>query len=350
MTYKILVPEKDVVFKDDGNRLVLFLLNSNKKTAYNFYKSFIQKELLDILLNIDYKNKHKESIYDEIHATIRNAFDVGPANDICKTLLSSLYVADCHTGKEIFTNNIDDTSAIIEWRTDSVNSVSAKIAPLLFNRKLLYIAGGIILGILIALLPRLRNDNSVQESITPKTQDKDKQEIANKLKMNAVYDPKICAVYFTDTIFKTIEYYINYNRKVKDVNDINWRLQASTLSCKDTMFLKDNCTVYLKGEEDDITSEIQVIDVSYYDFITELLVTQDPLIKSMLVTNSPTPFGNTTFLVDGIPQQVSYYKSSELTDYIKKGFRVTGLKTISRNLNPTDKRYPRLAKIIIQKP
>jgi hypothetical protein len=69
----------------------------------------------------------------------------------------------------------------------------------------------------------------------------------------------------------------------------------------------------------------------------------------MLVTNSSTPFGNTTFLVDGVPQQASYYKSSELKELIKNGYKVTAIKTIGSNLNPTNKRYPKLGKITIQK-
>jgi hypothetical protein len=209
---------------------------------------------------------------------------------------------------------------------------------------------GVLAGVFMSTISGWSENSDATQTTTTETNQSTPIQKANpKLKINAIYDPKTCTIYFSDTKFEKIEYYIDYQKKVKSLDDINWQLQSNNISSKDTLFLKDNCTVYLRGEVETAFSEIQVIDVSYFDFITQLLATQDPLIKSMLVTNSPTLFGNTTFLVDGVPQQASYYKSSELRDYIKNGFKVTSIKTIGSNLNPTNKRYPKLSQITIQK-
>lgn len=350
--YKIIAAENEIVYKDNDKRLVFFLIdpgNEAQAEVYHFYRRYIHAQLLDFLLNLDCSSNNR--IYDTLREHIKEEIGSGPASDICDTLLSSLYLADLNTGKIIFNKNIDSPDDYIKWDAIDTPKTPTSSSNDHRNRTWIYICGasvvlGILFGILIAFIPGwLNNPNEMNESMyRAKVQDK-----TPLYKINAVYDPKSCTIYFTDTKFETIEYYIDYQKKVKNIDDINWQLQSSTLSNKDTLYLKDNCTVYMRGENDATTSEVQVIDVSYYDFITELLVTHDPLISSMLVTNSSSPFGNTTFMVDGVPQQVSYYKSAELTDYIKKGFKVTGLKTIGSNLNPTNRHYPKLAKITIQK-
>lgn len=347
--YKILAAENEIVYKDNGKRLVFFLIdpeNEAQVEVYHFYKRFIHTQLLDFLLSLDCSNSNR--VYDIIKDNIKEEIAIGPTSDICDTLLRSLYLADLNTGEVIFYHNIDSPDEYIKWATIDKPKPSTNSSDAQRNKKWVYICGagvvlGIIFGLFIAFIPGWLSTSN-ETMLGPIAQKK-----APLYKINAVYDPKSCTIYFTDTKFEAIEYYIDYQKKVKNIDDINWKLQASTLSYKDTLFLKDNCTVYMRGENDAMTSEIQVFDVSYYDFITELLVTHDPLIKTMLVTNSSSPFGNTTFMIDGVPQQVSYYKSAELTDYIKKGFKVTALKTIGTNLNPTNKRYPKLARITIQK-
>ena len=47
MKYKILVPEDEFVCKDDGKRLVLFLVDrddENHIMVYNFYKNYIHEK------------------------------------------------------------------------------------------------------------------------------------------------------------------------------------------------------------------------------------------------------------------------------------------------------------------
>lgn len=350
--YKINAAENEIVYKDNGKRLVFFLTdpeNEAQAEVYHFYKRFIHTQLLDFLLNLEYSDNNR--VYDIIKEYVIEEKGIGPSSDICDTLLRSLYLADLNTGEVIINKNIDSPDDYIKWATTDKPKPPTKTSNPQRNKKWIYICGagvvfGILLGILITFIPRwLSNSNETIDSMHGSTIKK----TAPLFKTNAVYDPKSCTIYFTDAKFETIEYYIDYQKKVKKIDDINWLLQSSTLSNQDTLYLKDNCTVYIRGENDATTSEVQVIDVSFYDFITELLVTHDPLIGSMLVTNSSSPFGNTTFMVDGVPQQVSYYKSAELTDYIKRGFKVTELKTIGSNLNPRNKRYPKLAKITIQK-
>ncbi len=350
MKYEILVPKENVIYKDDGKRLILFLINHEDEESskvYSFFKEFIHTHLLDELLILNYADRNNADIYKEIGEYITNNIGAGPASDLCNILLKSLYVADVKTGRIIFLNGIASPDTIIKWKqSETIAKPYSTKKPI--DRKWLYISGaglvaGIVLGIIITLLPRLignTNENSIIDNITQKT--------SSKYKVNAIYDSKTCTVYFGDTKFEAIEYYIDYQKKVKNTDDINWKLQANIISKNDTLFLKDNCTIYLRGESDKTTSEVQAINVSYYDFITELLATQDPKIKEMLITNSPSPFGNTTFMVDGIPQQVSYYRSSELREYIRRGFKVTELKTLGSNLNPTNKNYPKLTKITIR--
>lgn len=353
--YQILVPQENIVYKDDGKRLVLFLvdLQDEKHTqTFSIYKVFIYTQLLDILLNLNYDDSKR--VYEDIRKAIIEVYDAGAAEDLCNTLLSALYVADTLTGKEVF-NNIEDSASIIKWEKDKNAKIVNNIKSIHIEKKWIYIAVsclviGVLVGVFMSTISRwFDNSDATQATIVDANKSIAIQKANPKLKINAIYDPKSCTIYFSDTKFEKIEYYIDYQKKVKSLDDINWRLQSNNISSKDTLFLKDNCTVYLRGEVETDFSEIQVIDVSYFDFITQLLATQDPLIKSMLVTNSPTVFGNTTFLVDGVPQQVTYYKSSELRDYIKKGFKVTSIKTIGSNLNPTNKRYPKLSQITIQK-
>lgn len=353
--YQILVPQDNIniVYKDDGKKIVLFFIDQqdeNHIQTFNLYKGFIYTQLLDILLCLDYKEKGH--VYEDIRKAIIEVYDSGAAEDLSNTLLCNLYVADVQTGKTIF-NNIEDPNSIINWKNDKSDKKGFNIHKIHIDKKWIYIvtaciAIGIVVGFSIALIPGwFSKSNDTQMPVlgdTPAI-----QKATPKPKINAVYDPKTCTIYFSNTKFETIEYYIDYQKKIKDIEDINWQLQSSTINVQDTLFLKDNCTVYLRGEADAEMSEVQVIDVSYLDFITQLLVTGDPLIKSMLVTNSSTLFGNTIFMVDGVPQQASYYKSSELTEYFKNGFRVTSVKMIGSNLNPTNKRYPKLSKIIIQK-
>lgn len=352
--YQILAPQENIniVYKDDGKKIVLFLIDQqdeNHIQTFNLYKGFIYSQLLDILLNLDYKEK--EHVYEDIRKAIIEVYDSGAAEDLCNTLLCNLYVADAQTGEIIF-NNIEEPNSIINWKKNKSKKAGINLQKIHIEKEWIYIvtaciAIGIAVGVFIALIPRwFSKSNDTQTPITGDTPAI--QKATPKPKINAVYDPKTCTIYFSNTKFETIDYYIDYQKKIKNIEDINWQLQSSTINVKDTLFLKDNCTVYLRGEADAEMSEVQVIDVSYLDFITQLLVTGDPLIKSMLVTNS-TPFGNTIFMVDGVPQQASYYKSSELTDYFKNGFRVTSVKMIGSNLNPTNKRYPKLSKIIIQK-
>ncbi len=352
MKYKILAPQNGVVYKDDGRKIVLFTLkeeDEEQAKIFQTYDDFVYTQLFDILLAIDY-NKNENLIYKEIREVITSQFDHGAATDICETLLDTLYVADLQTGKEIFRKGIDDVASIIEWRKNAIPHISLRHIKV--NRTWLYIAiGSITFGIIVGLLIALLSGSLKQQDSSNKNGKAWRLQKSSdaKYKINAVYDPKTCTIYFSDTKFETIDYYIDYQNKIKHIEDINWKLQSNTMNIKDTLFLKDNCTVYVRGEKGDETSEVHVFNVSYLDFITELLVTQDPLIESMLVTNSPTPFGNTIFMVDGVPQQVSYYKSSELRNLIKKGFRVTSVKAIGSNLNPTNKQYPKLSKITIQK-
>lgn len=352
MKYKILAPQNGVVYKDDGRKIVLFTLkeeDEEQAKIFQTYDDFVYTQLFDILLAIDY-NKNENLIYKEIREVITSQFDHGAATDICETLLDTLYVADLQTGKEIFRKGINDVASIIEWKKDTIPHISFR--QIKINRTWLYISiGCIAIGIIIGLLIALLSDSVNQQNSSHKN---GKAWGAQKpsdvqYKVNAIYDPKTCTIYFSDTLFETIDYYIDYQNKIKHIEDINWKIQSNTMNIKDTLFLKDNCTVYVRGEKEDKISEVHVFNVSYLDFITELIVTQDPLIKTMLVTNSPTPFGNTIFMVDGVPQQVSYYKSSELRNLIKKGFRVTSVKAIGSNLNPTNKQYPKLSKITIQK-
>ena len=351
--YQILVSQENIVYKDDGKKIVLFVFDQQDEDhiqIYNLYKGFIYTQLLDILLCLNYKEERH--VYEDIRKAIIEAFDSGAAEDLCNTLLCKLYVADAQTGETIF-NTIEDPSSIIKWKKDKSNMVGINLQMIHVEKKWMYIvtacvAIGIGVGLSIAFFSGwISNSNDTQTPITG--DNRIIQKTVPKLKINAVYDPKTCTIYFSNTRFETIEYYIDYQKKIKKIEDINWQLQSSTINSQDTLFLKDNCTVYLRGEVDAEMSEVQVIDVNYLDFITQLLVTSDPLIKLMLVTNSPTPFGNTIFMVDGVPQQASYYKSSELIDYFKKGFRVTSVKMIGSNLNPTNKHYPKLSKIIIQK-
>lgn len=355
MKYKILAPEDEVVYKDDGKRLVLFLvdLQDEKHTqTFSIYKVFIYTQLLDILLYLNYDDSKR--VYEDIRKAIIEVYDAGAAEDLCNTLLSALYVADTQTGKVIF-NNIEAPASIIKWEIDKNTKTVNNIRSIHIERKWIYIAVsclviGVLVGVFMSTISGwFDNSDATQTTIVETNQSIAVQKANSRLKINAIYDPKTCTIYFSDTKFKKIEYYIDYQKRVKSLDDINWRLQSNNISSRDTLFLKDNCTVYLRGEVETDFSEIQVVDVSYFDFITQLLATQDPLIKSMLITNSPTMFGNTTFLVDGIPQQVSYYKSSELRDYIKKGFKVTSIKITGSNLNPTNKRYPKLSQITIQK-
>ena len=352
MRYKILAPEDSVVYKDDGKRLVLFTLekeDENQAKIFQAYDCFIQTQLFVILLAVDY-HKGESQVYKEIREAITNQFDPGAAIDISETLLDTLYVADLQTGNDIFRKGIDDINTIIEWRKPAMGRLSLR--HIKTNRKWLYITMGciavsIIVGLLIAFLSGSSGQQDSSNKSGKALQGQKPSDV--QYKVNAIYDPKTCTIYFSDTLFETIDYYIDYQNKIKQIDDINWKLQSNTMNIKDTLFLKDNCTVYVRGEKEDKISEVHVFNVSYLDFITELLVTQDPLIKTMLVTNSPTPFGNTIFMVDGVPQQVSYYKSSELRNLIKKGFRVTSVKAIGSNLNPTNKQYPKLSKITIQK-
>ena len=116
MKYKILVPEDEFVCKDDGKRLVLFLVDrddENHIMVYNFYKNYIHEKLFGVLLKLDYTNKDSNCVYDEIKEIIKDALGSGPASDLCSTLLSSLYVADCHNGKVLFKNNITNPDTII---------------------------------------------------------------------------------------------------------------------------------------------------------------------------------------------------------------------------------------------
>lgn len=354
--YKILAPEETIVYKDDGKKIVLFLIDSKDETQsliYNFYKTFVHEQLLDILLAVDYTNKTKAQVYERIHDTVKELMDIGPATEICNNLLGTLYLADSQTGQVIFNHNIKAPDEIIQWQTTSTTKQISLTSDTHYNKKWLYIGGavalGILLGLFIAFIPEwLSNSDLHKETLTKRDGSVSGRRISQH-KINAVYDPKNCVIYLSESPFENVEYYIDYQKKVKSIDDINWQLQSSTLTHQDTLFLKDNCTVYLRGEKDLQESEIQVIDVSFYDFITELLVTQDPLIKSMLVTNSSTPFGNTIFIVDGVPQQVSYYQSSELREYFKQGFKITSIKMANRNLNPTNKHYAKFTKIIIQK-
>lgn len=354
--YKILAPEETIVYKDDGKRIVLFLMDGEDETQsliYKFYNTFVHEQLLDILLTLDYTNKTKTQVYERIHDAVKESIDIGPASEICDHLLNTLYLADSRTGQVIFSHNIKAPHEIIQWQTTSTEKQASPTSRTRYNKKWLYIAGavalGILLGLLIAFIPGWLSDSSLRKVAQTKSDSSVDGRKTNMHKINAVYDPKSCVIYLSDSPFENVEYYIDYQKKVKSIDDINWQLQSSTLNHQDTLYLKDNCTVYLRGEKDSQTSEIQVIDVSFYDFITELLVTQDPLIKSMLVTNSSSPFGNTIFIVDGIPQQVSYYQSSELRAYFKKGFKITSIKMANRNLNPTNKQYAKITKIIIQK-
>ena len=352
MKYKILAPTDSVIYKDDGRKLVLFTLDREDEEQvkiFQAYDDFVHTQLFDILFALDY-NKSEDQIYTEIRKAITSQFDPGAAIDISETILDTLYVADLQTGNEIFRKGISDIGSIIEWRKPALARFSLR--HIKANRKWLYItiaciAVGIIIGLLFAFL----SDSSGQQNPSNKSEKAlgDLKPSEVKYKINAVYDPKTCTIYFNDTKFETVDYYIDYQNKIKKIDDINWKLQANTMNIKDTLFLKDDCTVYVRGEKGEETSEVHVFNVSYLDFITELLVTQDPLIESMLVTNSPIPFGNTIFMVDGVPQQVSYYKSSELRNLIKKGFRVTSVKAIGSNLNPTNKQYSKLSKITIQK-
>lgn len=352
--YQIIKPD-DVIYKDDGKKLVLLYKDSQNEDyaqIYCSYERFINTTLTDVLLEADYTKK--ELVQEDIRSRIAEVYDNGAAADLSATVLKSLYVADLQTGKPLF-NNIADIDTVIQWKGQTtLTPASHNPNNLLYGKKGLIIGvAGIVIGILIAglallIVGRLNHSENVATSSFGLNSPGHKTEAA-KAKINAVYDPKYCAVYFNDTTFPTIDYYIDYQKKIKKIEDINWTLQSNSVSTKDTLFLKDDCTIYLRGEKGEEVSEVRAIDVSYLDFITELLVTRDPLIKEMLVTNSPTPFGNTTFMVDGVPQQASYYKSTELIDYIKKGYRVASIKAMGSNLNPTNKKYPKLAKITIQK-
>jgi hypothetical protein len=353
--YQILVPQENIVYKDDGKRIVLFLVDlqdENHTQTFSIYKVFIYTQLLDILLNLNYDDSKR--VYEDIRKAITELYDAGAAEDLCNTLLSALYVANTQTGEVIF-NSIEDSTSIIKWGKNKNTKIVNSIRSIHIERKWIYFAAsclviGVMVGVFMSTISGwFDNSDATQATIVETNQRTAIQKANPKLKINAIYDPKSCTIYFSDTKFEKIEYYIDYQKRVKSLDDINWRLQSNNISSNDTLFLKDNCTVYLRGEVETDFSEIQVIDVSYFDFITQLLATQDPLIKSMLVTNSPTVFGNTTFLVDSVPQQVSYYKSSELRDYIKNGFKVTSIKTIGSNLNPTNKHYPKLSQITIQK-
>ena len=356
MKYKILVPEDEVVYKDDGKRLVLLLTDPEDETCtqiYQMYETYINHEFFRILSNVDYSQKDEKRLYEEIHQVISDKKGPGIANDLCSTFLHAVYIADRRTGTTLYCN-IKDIDSVIQWNKEADVMSWLGILSNRVGKKWVYpivtCIVGIVIGVLISVIPKPFSDSKVNMSPTAKTDiHKNTPKVDPKYKINAVYDPKTCTIYFSDNKYETIDYYIDYQKKIKKIDDINWKLQSSTISVKDTLFLKDNCTVYLRGELGTDITDIQSIEVSYLDFIKELLVTQDPIIKSMLVTNSSTPFGNTTFLVDGVPQQASYYKSSELKELIKNGYKVTAIKTIGSNLNPTNKRYPKLGKITIQK-
>lgn len=356
MNYKILVPSKNVVWKDDGNKFVLFVVDTQEEShiqTFHIYEEFIYTQLLDILLNTDYHDKNEKRIYDNIREAVMDVYDAGAADDLCKTLLSSLYVAESQTGKVIF-NNFEKADAIIKWYKSNGGKLNLNIRKI--DKKWLCVAVvGIVIGIMIGLfIPLVCSwfDNSHGERISVNRGNGNQtivKDEASKHYLNAIYDPQKCMVYFSDTNFEQVDYFIDYQHKIKKIDDINWQLQSKSISIKDTLFLKDNCTVYVRGEGEKGFSEVHMIDVSYDDFITTLLVTQDPLIKSMLITNSLTSFSKTIFVVDGVPKPVSFYQSHELIDYIKKGYRVTSVKAISSNHDPTSKRYPRLSQITIQK-
>lgn len=353
-SYRILVPEETVVYKDDGRRLVVVRLDpqdEEQAKVYGFYREFIHHQLPDILLRLDCRNRGNGYVRQRISEAVSERLGVGPAADIRETFSDAFCIWDMSTGQVVL-DMIGSSQKLIEWGNPGSSDLLAGITNGIRKKRWLFIGGGCVLaGILIGILI-VHLAGRLSDFIQGQSEDSFSTLISQKEtghKLDAVYDPKNCTVYYRGTEYETVEYYIDYQNKVKRADDINWPLQANTLGRKDTLFLKDNCVVYLRGEKDSKTSEIQIIDVSFYDFITELLVTQDPRIKSMLITNSLLPYDDTTFIVDGISRQASYYQSPELIDCIKRGYKVTDLETIGSNLSPLSRRYPKLSKITIQK-
>ncbi len=184
---------------------------------------------------------------------------------------------------------------------------------------------------------------SSKSSETPKNDVKPENPVYS---LQAEYDPNRCMVYFKDNRFDRVKFYIDSNDRVKKLEDIPWSLNAQEISISDTLFLKNNCKVYIKGyNENDEESEIHVITVNYNEFITALLATHSPLLKEMLITGSSLPFGNTTFQIDGNTQQVSYYGSSELDEKIKSGYVVTEVRTSGGSSSPLNRNFPKLKSI-----
>ena len=350
--YEILLPVDEIIFKDDGKRLVCIVVdkeNEKYPRTLQTYQRFIHAKLLDILLTFDYNYKNEKQIIDGLQKGITEAFDTGASLDLGDTVLQNLYVADLKTGNTIFNHHIEDLSSIIRWSQSTSIKTLINSQKIKWHKVLTYIIGLVAVVLAGLLIHWMLTWLGGAEPLTDSGDSENLIAEPTKHKINTIYDPNICSIYFADTTFSTIDYYIDYQKKIKTIDEIDWRLQSNSISVMDTLFLKDDCTVYVRGKKDTNVSEVHAINVSYLDFITELLVTRDPRIKSMLVTNSSTPFGNTTFLVDGIPQQASYYKSSELIEYIKNGFKVTSVKKIDSNQNPTNKLYPKLSQIIIQK-